>query len=342
MNVLYLAAGLLIYGLTTLDIIKTAFSSRGAGRFTQAASRLIWSVFFAAARRRGRSRLLEYAGLSVLAGIITLWICGLWLGLWLVLMSDPSSVVASATRIAATPLEKLYYAGFTLSTLGVGDYQASGDGWRLVTGLAAFSGLVFITTAITYFVPVLSAVSLQNKLSLYISAMGRTPQEMLTNSWGGEDFEPFYSNVPNLCEMLMEHAMNHHAYPVIHQFHTSDPQLTIAPAIVRLDEACQLLTHAVDSRCPERRLALNQLRTTLDAYLAMIGDNFLGQREPHTPPPEPDLQALRAASIPLQEAPLAAFTGEPMRQRRRLLSALLESDGWGWEDVYGAGRAPAR
>ncbi len=330
MNYLFLGAGAVLSVLVIADIIKTVFSTRGAGSLSSATIWLVWTPFFAAAKKRGGSKLLEYAGPSMLVSILGVWIIGLWLGFFLLLMADTGSVVSSSTESPTTPLEKLYYAGFTVATLGVGDYKASADVWRLLTDIAAFAGLAFITTAITYFVQVLSAVTVQNKLSLYVNSMGPTPQDILINSWTGETFDPFYSHVANLNEMLIEHITNHHSFPVIHYFHASDPEMAVIPAIVRLDETCHLLLGAETSGSHERQLALHMLRETLDQYVKMVESGFMSTMRPSSSPPTPDLAPLARQGITINLAK-AMKSGS---RRREIMTALLERDGWSWKDVY--------
>lgn len=227
--------GVLLFLFTAMDITKTTLSTRGGGLLTNAVARSVRACFFVAAGRRGESRLLEYSGQCVLLAVLASWILALWASLFLVLASSPGSVISSNTRMPADLWETLYYAGFTLSTLGVGDYVAAGDGWRVLSSAAAFCGLTFITAAITYIVPVLSAVNLQNQLGLLINSLGRSPQELLINSWNGADFSGFYDNADKLRELLVQHTLNHRAYPVIHCFHNCDAQRSVVPALVILD-----------------------------------------------------------------------------------------------------------
>lgn len=335
MNVLYLSLGILFYFITALDIIKTTFSSSGGGMITNFISKTVWYSFLSAAGKNGRPRLLEYAGPAILVSILFIWILGLWSGLFLVLLSDADSIVNSTTLTSTNALEKLYYAGFTLSTLGVGDYKASTDVWRIITSASAFSGLAFITASITYFVPVLSAVGLQSKLSLYISSMGRTPQQILINSWNGKDFSSFFYNVPDLSQMIMQHIMHHHSYPVIHYFHNSTPKLSITPAMVLLDETHQLLAHAVSQDAGVDKLKMTMLQTALDAYLELVKGNFLKNASPHGSAPTPEFWQLEEKGIPLRQRELAGYTyNHDLQNRRKLLTSLLQMDGWSWQEVY--------
>jgi hypothetical protein len=273
----------------------------------------------------------------VLLSVLLSWIGCLWLSLFLMLASHPGSVIDSTARTSADLWETFYYAGFTLSTLGVGDYAASGDGWRVLASAAAFCGLTFITAAISYFVPVLSAVSLQYQISIYVSSMGRTPQEIVVNSWNGSDFSSFYTNASELCQMLMTHRLNHHSYPVIHYFHDSDACKSIIPAIVTLDAALQLLDR-VSTDVPQDLLKRKMVSSAINEHLGLLRSNYLPRELPPATGPVVELRPLEEAGIPLKPA------GEAERQsdeRRSLLGALLEADGWHWNDVYGDCQQPA-
>lgn len=326
-----LVLGIFLFLVVALDIAKTTLSMRGGGKITNALSRGVWRLFFLAARRQGESRLLEYAGQCVLISILLTWIVCLWLSLFLALASHPGSVIDSTTKAAADLWETFYYAGFTLSTLGVGDYSASGDGWRVLTSAAAFCGLTFITVAITYFVPVLSAVSLQNQLSIIVTSLGRTPQQILLNSWNGTDLSRFYDSATGLSQMLVQHTLNHHSYPVVHCFHNSEASKSIIPAIVTLDETLRLLDRVdVD----QNRLKRKVLEAAINQHLDMLKANYLRGVSPQAPGPVVALEPLEHAGIPLKRP--AHVRHVEQDERRRLLGALLEADGWSWDDVFGA------
>ncbi|WP_299700573.1 potassium channel family protein [uncultured Pontibacter sp.] len=336
MNYLYLLSGIVLFAVIAMDIVKTTLSSKGGGVITSKLSRGVWNIFFVASGKNGTSTLLSYAGLAVLCSVLLFWVAALWLALFLMLLAEPDSIVNSSTMAKASSLEKLYYAGFTLSTLGVGDYKATSDLWRIVTSVAAFSGLAFITTSITYFVPVLQAVGLQSKLSLYLSSMGKTPQEILTNSWDGKGFSSFFDNTSDICQMLIQHTMHHHSYPVIHYFHKKQPEQAIAPAMVLLTETYHLLKETVSGQEEENGLQMSMLQTTLDSYLEMLKSGFLKDASPKGDAPILDLKELKAAGIPLaEEGALKYSSAQATQERRELLTLLLEKDGWSWQQVYG-------
>ena len=335
MGILFLVLGVLLFAVTAMDIIQTTFTTNGGGRITGFVSGNVWKAFFLAAGRNGRSPLLEYAGPTILVCILIVWIAGMWSALLLVLLSDPDSVRDSSTHLPAGLLEKLYFAGFTLSTLGTGDYVPASDTWRVVTSISAFAGIAFITTSITYFVPVLNAVNLQSRISLYISSMGNTPQRILINSWNGEDFSSFFDNASGLANMIMQHILNHQAYPVIHYYHSSRDDNSIKRTLVMLDEVLLILSHAVAGDTGKDELKLKMLRGTFGYYINIVKEASSKTSPGKGSAPVPDLDEMEGAGIPLRKEGAGYVSNKEVEQHREDLTALLESDGWTWQDVYG-------
>lgn len=337
MDILYLVLGVLLFLITAVDIIQTTFTTNGGGQVTDFVSGNIWRAFFLMSGKNGRSSVLEYAGPAILVSILIVWIAGMWSALLLVLLSDADSVRDSSTHLPADWVEKLYFAGFTLSTLGTGDFVPASDAWRVVTSLSAFAGIAFITTSITYFVPVLSAVNLQSKISLYIASMGKTPQAILINSWNGKDFSSFFDNASDLADMIMQHTLNHRSYPVIHYYHNSREDKSIKRSLVMLDEVVLVLMHAVSEDSCKDKLKLKMLRVTLDTYIDIVKGASSKNSPDKGTAPEPDLCELREEGVPLHEDATGYVARQEVKQHRQKLTALLESDGWTWQDVYGTG-----
>ncbi len=90
---------------------------------THRVSHFIWQSFLRVSRISERPQLLKSAGISVILTLIVMWLGLLWLGLFLVLLGDYDSVVTSSKSLPASALDKLYYSGYVLSTLGNGDFK---------------------------------------------------------------------------------------------------------------------------------------------------------------------------------------------------------------------------
>jgi hypothetical protein len=332
MNYPLLLAGAGLALLTIADLVKTTLSAQGGSWSTRVLARAVWRVCFVAAGRRGQAPLLNYAGLLILLSILLCWVGGMWGGLWLMLLADTGSVVSSSTHAPAGPAAMLYYAGYTLATLGSGDYVPVSAGWQLLTNVASFAGLVFITTSITYFVPVLSAIGLQRQLSLYINGLGETPPQIVANGWDGTSFAALLDSVPPLCQLILQHALNHRAYPVIHYFHSTQARQAVVLGLARLSEAQLLLTHAVAPAQRPNALKLRMLRSALDEYLAVVAAGFPATPAATIGPPAPDLAEL--AALPLRPPAEIGRRLADEQAYRSQFGRLLNNDGWSWQQVY--------
>jgi len=114
-----------------------------------------------------------------------------------------------------------YFTGFLVVTLGTGDFVASTSWWRVLTDVAAFSGLFLVTLAITYLTSVVSAVVARRTLAIHVNALGGSATDILARGWDGERFSPgFTQHLVMLTDKLTMSAEQHLAYPVLHYFHT--------------------------------------------------------------------------------------------------------------------------
>lgn len=191
---IYLVIGALLIGTVCYDLIYTTFSPRGAGFVSSTVSTFIWRSFFWMSRLFKTKQVLNGAGIVIVVAVLLTWVLLLWAGNTLVYLSDPEAVINSTSKVPADLAQRIYFTGYNLSTMGNGDYKAGTDAWRIYTAFISFSGLIMITIAITYMVPVLSAVTARRALSIRIAAIGRSPQKMLLNNWNGKDFKNLESH----------------------------------------------------------------------------------------------------------------------------------------------------
>ncbi|PKV75126.1 potassium channel family protein [Pontibacter ramchanderi] len=333
MQILFAVAGIVLILAVFRDLVTTTLSFKGGGKLTTFISEKIWRLFQLLSRRNGRSHKLEHVGHLLLIAIILSWVLGMWLGSFLLLLSDPVSVLSSNTDAPADAWEKLYYAGYTLSTMGNGDYKPGSHMWGIVTNMLAFSGLAFITISITYIMPVLSAVILQVKLSVLINCLGDNPLQILINGWNGKNFDRLLKNDAIISELLIQHSENHKAYPIVHYFHSSELKKAIILNLAKLDEAISMLMHVVERETRPDKKDLGMFRGALDFYLEVLQqDQKITTNEM---PAAPDWAILEQEGIPLDYSCLEDFhENEQLNKRRRILAHLLEEDGWDWDTVY--------
>ena len=179
MQTLLLALGIAVIGGVFLDALWTTVAAAGGGPLTTRLARGLWSGALRAHRRSGSHGLLAAMGTVILMSAIVSWITLLWAGYLLVFSAGDAAVVHASTGAPAGFWERVYFTGYTLSTLGMGDFVPQGSAWRVVTALASLSSLFLVTLSITYLVPVLSAVAAKRQIAALIADIGHGARDHL-------------------------------------------------------------------------------------------------------------------------------------------------------------------
>lgn len=327
---LFLLLGILLVATAVLDALWTTLALKSAGPIAGRIAGRLWLVMRFAHGRWAMHRLLSFAGPIIVVATLVTWLLMMWLGWALIFVSDPRSVVGLQTGEPGGWLMQLYFVGFTITTLGVGDVVPTGA-WRIATVLAAASGLVVITLAVTYFAPVVNAVMAGRRLSTFVASMGRSPQQLLINAWADEDLRGLDSYLASVTEMINAHTHVHRGYPIIHYYHSRDPRAAVPLRLAVLDEAVSLMRFAVRPEARPHPMTLHVLEAATSGYLRALRKVYIvpaGEA-----PPIPDLEPLRDAGIPLVPNDEIEKAYEMLAPRRRLLRGLVEHDGWRWSDV---------
>lgn len=332
MNLVLAAAGVVLLVTTMLDVVRTIFVFTPAGgpltrRMAQGAWRLL------SPPRRGRGAL--YIGPFILLATVTVWLLLTWLAWVLVFYGESGSVVNSQTGEPAPFWARVYFAGFGVFTLGVGDYVPEGAPWQLLTVASAALGFCVITLSITFVLPVVQSVTERRALASRINHMGATPAALLTRHWDGQGFGSLESRLGDLVSDLALLEQRHKTYPILHYFAEDEPQVAAVVALPRLDEALSLLSLVVPGTRPDEALVAD-IRSIIGDYLdtvAEIHDDFSASA-----PPSPDLSPVRSAGIPLAAGAASATQAGRDTERRRRLNALVIGHGWDWRQVAGADR----
>jgi hypothetical protein len=330
MTLLLVLSGLALIGVATADALTTTVSlGSGAGPVTSVVSRSVWAV--ARAIWPHRHGALRRAGVAVLLCSILSWIVLVWAGWSLVFSAADAAVVDALTGAPASVEQRIYFAGYTLLTLGNGDFRPDGPLWRMATVLAAGNGFGLVTLSISYLVPVVSAATEKRQLAAHLHALGPSPQDLVAGGWDGSSFAPLVRDLAGLHQQLLLHQQRHHTYPVLHYFHATEPAVAAPLRLAALDEGLTLLFHGVapHARPDDRRLtALGQ---ALDAYLDTVTASYLDP--PAESPPPPDLTRLREAGIPTVDDSAFADAVRRLAERRRRLLGLVQHDAWTWDDI---------
>ena len=333
MAVLLVAIGLTAVVLVVLDVVWTAAAAgSGAGPMSGRLSALLWRVALAAGRGRDgpRHRFLTVAGIAVAVTVVVAWAATAWAAWWVVFSASDGAVVSAATREPASGLQRFEFAGANLFTLGSDELSAGAGAWRFAPIGATATGVVFVTLAISYFVPVASALTERRKLGAYISSLGHTPEDLVRRGWTRRSFDGLEQHLVALTPLVHSLAERHLTYPVLRYFHSGRRERTsTALTLVVLDEALILLGHGVAPDARPDPVTLDPLARAVGWYLDTVEGALVS--DAGSPLPPADLDALRQAGIPTvgdDEYRAALAERAP---RRSQLAAVLHDEGWALE-----------
>lgn len=324
--------GAALLGLAVADVAITSFAlqPRG-GPLTARLSAWIWAASRRAVQRSTGSSGGVRIGPRILLAVVLAWLLLSWLGWFLVFSGVENAVVEASSGEPASVAARLYYAGFSVFTLGIGDYRPQGAFWQVATAVAAAQGFFVLTLSVTYVLPVVSAVTQKRATARAIRLLGDNPTAMAGNAWNGRDFGHLPVQLIDLSSQLLAVQEKHYAYPVLHYFVSSDIDTSLPSAVAQLDEALLLWSVGVAQKHRPDASVVRGLRDVVGSYLAMLEHVHI--RAAQELPPLPALDHLRSCGVPVvsdREFRQGAATWE---QRRRLLRGLVERDGWRWDDL---------
>ncbi|MCP3057003.1 potassium channel family protein [Aurantimonas marianensis] len=330
LSVLLIVAGSALVVVTIVDAIGGFFRiGASAGILTRPFEDLVSRVVLWWVRRSRNRNQLNLLGAYCVATRTVVSVTMLWLG-WslLYVSSEEAAVIASSGAIAST-LERFYFAGYVVSTLGLGDIKPGNDTWRMVTTFASLSGFLFLTFVVSFMVTIASQISQRRSVAMAIISAGDGPYAVLERYRSGDivDLGPLVSLLALPVITSAEASTN---LPLLHRFHTSDTLASYAVAIARLNETLTILEHGCKSD-PDPQIAL--LRHGID----MIADSLPGQWRDDAVAAPPALTPLRASGFicASDDAFADAMVEARVRYRRNRLKNMVETLGFSWDrDVY--------
>ncbi|MFL6192724.1 MAG: ion channel [Thermoanaerobaculia bacterium] len=324
--------GIILVLTVITDVLGTTLRLTGGGPITSRLTPWLWR---AAVRVAPGHKSLGTMGFAIILFEVILWVGLVWIGWTLVLNMDTGSLLVTKTQAPVSFLDRLFFIGSSLVTVGTGKYEPTSNLWQLVATVAAANGFFLITLVITYLLPLVTEVVKRRQLASYIAALGDTPQKILTRAWNGEGFGLLAHHWIELTFPIQQLGQGHLAYPILHCFHSPERKTALAPNIAALDEALTLLECVVPEKRPDQ-VSIYPLRCAIESFLETLTEAHLSPTK--RPPPPPSLEPLRAAGIPmLGEGELGSIL-DALIKRRRLLWGLVTKEGWSWNDLSGEGQ----
>lgn len=242
MGIVLLPLGLLLLGLVTVDVFATTTgsgSTSGAGPLTARLARCLWRAALAVHRRRPSHRGLHLVGSGLTIGTVLSWIVAIWVSWTLVFASMDGSVVDTATEQPVGLGAKAYFAGYSVLTLGNGDYVPGSTPWQLATLAAAATGLALVTLAVTYILNVVQAGSQRRALATMIWTFGDDVEEVVRRA--AADPQHVNQQLWSLVEPFAQVREHHVAFPVLHYLHATDRHRALPAQAAKLAGAVDRL-----------------------------------------------------------------------------------------------------
>lgn len=317
--------------LAGIDLIWTTVLPHGAGPLSSTIARGVSSLIHVPSQTV--KRWVQHLGGSAnLLLTLSCWVALAWIGWWLVFLGLPQGVVSTATGEPAGTLDRLYFAGYNLFTLGLGDFKPNGWIAQLLTPLAAFWGLVTVTLSITYIIPVLSAVNEQRQLTALIRDLGPTPASQVAGAWDGKSVERYLERInQSIVPRIHLHNQRHRTYPVVHYFRSASRDDNFAVMIAVLDEALGLIEEALDSDCRADPWLIRPARRAISGLLQQMDGSFV--RVHGDTPPVGSLRVLMQTGIPLIDSSVYVQGVKRTTDRRRRLATFVADAGWSWHSI---------
>ena len=327
MGVLLAGLGVLLIVLANYDaLVTTVAVGSGVRPLSAHVAQLLRRLL------RRVPRLLPAGGPVITLAVIAVWIVLLWVGYSLVFSADPAAVTSSRTGDPASVLSRVYFAGYTIFTLGNGGYQPAVGAWELVTTVATLNGLFVVTLAITFLIPVVSAVVERRQQAALIHGLGATAEQVVVSGWDGHSFGFFDQQLPTVAQQVLLTAERHLAYPVLHDFRSREPHAASERTLAMLDDVVTILDAGVDPSVRPHPATVRVMRSAIDEARRLMPVGPGGAE----PPPGPDLEFLTEHGIPTCPPEQFAAAVGSQAERRRHLNALVDAAEWSWPNRRGA------
>ena len=186
------------------------------------------------ALRRPRSidtRLVHWIGPSLLLVQVVVWSLLLLFGSALLVWPSLGETIVSSEPAADRGfVTALYYAGFTLTTLGVGDLFPTSSMMKLLTVIGAAVGFSFFTLVLTYAMSIYSALVLRNQFAREIDyRTGRTGRttEYLWPYLRTDHRPELNDDLSQLTSRLAGMVESQHLYPALLYFRFRDARYSM-------------------------------------------------------------------------------------------------------------------
>lgn len=218
-----IGVGLVILAL--VDIYLTVLFPRlGSSILSFRLSKGLWRLFWLVAYiiPIKDKKLLAHSGPILVVATVVVWVCLLLLGFALIVWTDLGWAIQSSSGLTDTDfVTALYYSGFSLTTLGTGDFTPETNFQRLLMILEAAVGFSVFTLTITYLLSIYSALIRRNTfaLSLHHRTAGTADAaEIVVRLEANDHCGILLQDIYEIARDLINLLESQHSYPALIYF----------------------------------------------------------------------------------------------------------------------------
>jgi hypothetical protein len=273
-------------------------------------------------------RALSTTGPIVLVTSVLVWAIIPWTGWVLLFSGDPQSLLKTHLGTPADVVDRIYFTGYTMFTLGNGDFAPNGKFWELATAAASLNGLFMLTLAVTYLLAIIEAVVAKRSFASQVWALGHNTEEFVQHCWDGRSFPLIELQIVSLTEQLQLVTEQHHAYPMLHFYHEANKKQSVSHNLAVFSEVVLVLQHGVVREVRPAPAAMFCAQRAVEEFLSTLRSAFVSPSE--KPTPAPKLAHLEREGIPVVSDGEFSVAVVERDQRRRLLRGFLDSERREW------------
>ncbi|SFR43932.1 Ion channel [Marinobacter daqiaonensis] len=270
----YIIPGLVLILIVMADFVRTTLTTKGEGPLSSVVSGVLRNLAKLSIRMGHRPS--EVLGAICVISIGSVWLAGLWVGWVLVFMGIPDAIAHSGSKVGIGIYDIVYFVGFNLSSLGIGDLAPRNPMAQMATVLTSFSGLLVITLIVTYAISVVGAVVARRVLAFKLYLVGGHKGEFLTEFPGEKEFAAWVGEISKELVSCTEQRL---AYPVLDCFTSKDERFSLPVQLAALGIECYRKTRNAGATEPSAK-ELESLLSVLDRYTSLTGitDDDMSER----------------------------------------------------------------
>ncbi len=292
---LLLPGGVALVALTLADVFYTVlFPGSGHGPLRRPLTRLLRWCFRQTRHLppASRRRALRYAGPVEVTATLVSWFLLLLVG-WsaVYLPALGGAVVAADGPTDHSWGTALYFSGYNLTTLGLGDLVATSPGYRLLVVAEAATGFMTFTLAISYFVSVYGTLTGRNTFAraLHDRSGGTGDGSVVVQALWAEGPVAAALHLAAMAADLRTLVQTHTSYPVLRSFHYQREYDALPRMLLTCWETATLLRTSVAPSGAGRPELTGSSLAELEAAATALTQQLVGAAPADAPGPAPAL-----------------------------------------------------